>query len=194
MNYMPKFGLRLLAAAAFSLATSAVVFSAEGETSGQGILQGDFKWVHFVIVAALFIWVFGKLLPPWFKSNADVIAAAINKAKAARAEAEAKLQEATAKLARLEQEVAEFRASAERDAAAEVERLKAAMQTDAQKIAAAARAEIDAAERAARAELKALAAKLAVEGAEQRVSQRMTPAIQESMVSRFVHSLQERLN
>jgi F0F1-type ATP synthase membrane subunit b/b' len=194
MNYMPKFGLRLLAATVFSLATSALVFSAEGEPSSQGMLQGDFKWVHFVIVAALFIWVFGKLLPPWFKSNADVIAAAINKAKAAKAEAEAKLQEATAKLARLEQEVAQFRASAERDAAAEVERLKAAMQTDAQKIAAAARAEIDAAERAARAELKALAAKLAVEGAEQRVSQRMTPAIQESMVSRFVHSLQERLN
>jgi F-type H+-transporting ATPase subunit b len=194
MNSISKIILRLFVAAALSLAASALAFSAEGESSGQGMLQGDFKWVHFVIVAALFIWVFGKLLPPWFKSNADTIDAAINKAKTAKAEAEAKLKEAAAKLARLEQEVAEFRSSAERDAAAEVERLKAAMQTDAQKIASAARAEVDAAERAARAELKALAAKLAVEGAEQRVSQRMTPAIQESMVSRFVQSLQERPN
>jgi len=194
MNHSVKFGFRLLVAAAIVLPASALAFSAEGENSGQGMLQGDFKWVHFVIVAALFIWVFGKLLPPWFKSNADVIAAAINKAKAAKADAEAKLKEATAKLARLEQEVAEFRTSAERDAAAEVERLKAAMLSDAEKIATAARAEIDAAERAARSELKVLTAKLAIEGAEQRVSQRMTPAIQESMVGRFVQSLLGRSN
>src|SRR5271156_251673 len=153
MNHSVKFGFRLLVAAAIVLPASALAFSAEGENSGQGMLQGDFKWVYFVIVAAIFIWVFGKLLQPWFKSNADVIAVAINKAKAAKADAEAKLKEATAKLARLEQEVAEFRTSAERDAAAEVERLKAAMLSDAEKIATAARAEIDAAERAARSEL-----------------------------------------
>jgi F0F1-type ATP synthase membrane subunit b/b' len=194
MNRSVKFTFRLFLAAAISLATSALAFSAEGDSAGQGMLQGEFKWVHFVIVAALFIWVFGKLTPPWFKSNADTIAAAINKAKAAKAEAENKLKEAAAKLARLEQEIAEFRTGAERDAAAEVERLKTAMRNDAEKIAAAGRAEIEAAERAARSELKALAAKLAIDGAEQRVTQRMTPAIQESMVSRFVQSLQERPN
>jgi F0F1-type ATP synthase membrane subunit b/b' len=48
----------------------------------------------------------------------------------------------------------------------EAERIRALAKSDAEKIAVAAKAEIAAAERAARIELRALAAKLAVEGAE----------------------------
>ncbi len=69
-------------------------------------------------------------------------------------------------------------------------RIRIATRSDAQKIAAAAKAEIEAAERAARLELKALAAKLAVDGAESLLAKQLTPQAQESLISSFVKSLE----
>jgi F-type H+-transporting ATPase subunit b len=90
--------------------------------------------------------------------------------------------------------VAELRANAAKEAAAEVERLRAAAQSDTQKIASAAKAEIVAAERAARLELKALAANLAIDGAESLLTKQLTPQAQESLISNFVKSLEGRPN
>ena len=153
-----------------------------------------FKWINFAIVAGLLVWVFGKLLPPKFRSNADKISSAITKATAARSEADRQLHEAEAKLANLQKEVAELRAFAQREAAGEAERIRALTQSDAQKISLAAKAEIEAAERAARLELKAIAAKLAMDGAESLLAKQLTPQAQESLVSAFVKSLDGRPN
>ena len=153
-----------------------------------------FKWINFAIVAGLIVWIFGKLLPPVFRRHADTIGSAITKATAAKAAADAQLRDAETKLANLQKEVAELRAFAEREATAEVARIRAATQTDAQKIATATKAEIEAAERAARLELKALAAKLAVDGAESLLAKQLTPQAQESLVSSFVKSLEGRPN
>jgi len=153
-----------------------------------------FKWIHFAILAGVLYWLFRKVLPPVFRRNADNISAAITKATAAKAEAERQLKEAEAKFARLEQEVAEFRAQAQKDASAEVDRLRAMTKQEAEKIQDAAKAEIEAAERAARVELKALAAKLAVDRAESLLAKELTPAVQENMISHFVQSLQGRPN
>lgn len=153
-----------------------------------------FKWINFAIVAGLLIWVFGKLLPPIFRKKAETISSAITTATSAKAAADAQLRDAETRLANLQKEVAELRVNAEREGTAEVARLRAATQTDAQKIAAAAKAEIDAAERAARLELKALAANLAVDGAETLLVKQLTPQAQESLISNFVKSLEGRPN
>jgi F-type H+-transporting ATPase subunit b len=153
-----------------------------------------FKWINFAIVAGLVVWVFGKLLPPKFRKHAENIASAITKATAAKAAADAQLREAETKLANLQKEVAELRAFAERESAAEAQRLRALTQSDRQKIAAAAKAEIEAAERAARLELKAHAARLAVDGAESLLVKQLTPKAQESLISSFVQSLEGRPN
>ena len=153
-----------------------------------------FKWINFAIVAGLLVWVFGKKLPPIFRKNADKISSAITSATAAKAAADAQVREAEAKFARLQQEVADLRAIAEREAVGEAERIRALAQSDAQKISAASRAEIEAAERAARLELKAIAAKLAVDGAESLLTKQLTPQVQESLVSAFVKSLDGRPN
>jgi len=153
-----------------------------------------FKWINFAIVAGVIVWVFGKKLPPVFRKKAEAISSAIANAAKAKAAAEAQLREAETRLANLQKEVAELRALAEKEAAAEVERLRAATQSDAQKIAAAAKAEIEAAERAARLELKALAANLAVDGAEMILAKQLTPKAQESLISDFVKSLEGRPN
>jgi F0F1-type ATP synthase membrane subunit b/b' len=166
----------------------------EGGSPAEQPIGNVFKWIHFVILAIVAYWLFKKVLPPVFRHNADRISAAITKATAAKAEAEKQLNEAAVKLASLEQEVAHFRAQAQKEAAAEVERLRAITKIDIEKVSLAAKAEIEAAERAARVELKALAAKLAVDRAESLVSKQMTPAVQEAMLNHFVQSLQGRPN
>jgi F-type H+-transporting ATPase subunit b len=153
-----------------------------------------FKWINFAIVAGLILWLCLKKAPVFFSGRAFAISSAITIATAAKAAADAQLREAETRLANLQKEVAELRALAEKEAAAEVERLRAATRTDAQKIAAAAKAEIEAAERAARLELKALAANLAVDGAESLLVKQLTPQAQESLISNFVKSLEGRPN
>jgi len=191
LRYMYN-GLFVCALGLFSAA--AAIAAEEGGSSAEHSSEMIFKWIHFAILAGLLYWVFGKLLPPMFRRNADNISSAITKATAAKVEAERKLQEAATKMGNLEREIAEFRAQAQRDAAAEVERLRGATVLDVEKIRAAAKAEIEAAERAARVELKELAARLAVDGAESLVAKQMTPAVQEAMISSFVQSLQGRPN
>lgn len=183
-----------LVAAMLLCGAAAARAAEEAGSSSEQSAGTAFKWIHFVIVAGLLYWVFGKLLPPWFRRNADDISAAITKATAAKAVAERQLNEAAVKIASLEQEVTAFRAAAREEAEAEVERLRVATRNDAEKIRLAAQGEIEAAERAARVELKALAAKLAVDGAESLVGKEMTPAVQEALINSFVQSLQGRPN
>jgi F-type H+-transporting ATPase subunit b len=153
-----------------------------------------FKWINFAIVAGLVAWVFLKLTPPFFRKNAETISSAITKATAAKAEADRQLREAEEKLARLEQEVAQLRATAQREMAVETERLRASTQSDVQRVRLAAKAEIEAAERAARLELKVIAANLAVDGAESLLAKQLTQQAQESLVAAFVKNLEGRPN
>ena len=153
-----------------------------------------FKWINFAIVAGLVAWFFLKRTPPFFRKNAETISSAINKATAAKAEADRQLREAESKLARLQEEVAQLRATAQREGAAEAERLSAITKSDAEKVALAGKAEIEAAERAARLELKSIAANLAVDGAESLLAKQLTPQAQESLLAAFVKSLEGRPN
>ena len=145
--------------------------AAEAASAGSAEI---FKWINFAIVAGLIVWFFKSTAVPFFKRNAESIASGITKATAAKAEAERKLQDAEQRLANLQKEVRGFREEAEREAAAEAERIALA-KFDAEKIGVAAKAEIEAAERAARMELKALAASLAVDGAESLLAKQLTP-------------------
>lgn len=186
----------VLAASLFILFLVAVSAHAAEEGGGAATERATeiFKWINFAIVAFVLIWVFLKITPPFFRKNAEAISSSITKASAAKAEAERLLREAEAKLARLEQEVGKLRAEAEREASAEGERIRALARSDVEKIGAAAKAEIEAAERAARLELKAIAAKLAVDGAESLLAKQLTPQVQESLVAGFVKGLEGRPN
>ena len=187
--------VRLLAGTAITLLVFALTAQAAEEGNAATERASEiFKWINFAIVAGLAIWAFGKALPPKFRAKAEEIGSAIAKATGAKAAADAQLHEAEAKLANLQKEVAEFRALAEKEAMAEVERIQAATKADAQKIAAAARGEIEAAERAARLELKALAAKLAVDGAESLLAKQLTAQTQAALISNFVKSLAGKPN
>lgn len=162
----------------------------EGGAAGAETATEIFKWINFAIVAGALLWVCLKKAPGFFRGRAEAISSAITKAGSAKAAAEAQLREAETKLANLDKEVAELRASAEREATAEVERIRTATRSDFEKIAAAVKAEIEAAERAARLELKALAAKLAVDGAEALLVKQLNAQAQAGLISNFVKSLE----
>ncbi len=158
-------------------------------SSAEGGVNEAFKWINFAVLAGVIAYFVAKSSPSFFRKRADQIGSAIAQAGAARAEADRQLQEAESRLARLEEEVAELRAAARRDAAAEADRIRAAAKKEVEKIAIAAKAEIEAAERAARLELKALAAKLAVDGAESLLARQLTPQAQAALVRAFVQKL-----
>jgi F-type H+-transporting ATPase subunit b len=161
----------------------------EGGAAGAGTAEELFKWINFAIWAGALGWLCLKKAPQFFGQRGEAIGSAITKAAGAKAAAEAKLREAESKLGNLEKEVAELRAFAEREAAAEVERIRTATRSDMEKIALAAKAEIEAAERTARLELKAMAASLAVEGAESLLTKQLTAQTQAGLLSDFVNSL-----
>ena len=170
-------------------------FAAAARAADQGgasaaVFTERFKWINFAIVLAALIWLFGKVLPPKFRANAENISSTISKAQAAKAEADRKLRDAEQRLARLEEEVRGLREQAQKDAAAEAERIRALAKSDAEKVAISAKAEIEAAERAARIELKTIAAKLAVDGAESLLAKQLTPQTQDALIAGFVKSLQ----
>jgi F-type H+-transporting ATPase subunit b len=169
---------------------AAAARAADQGGAGAAVFTERFKWINFAIVLAALIWLFGKVLPPKFRANAENISSTITKAQAAKAEADRKLRDAEQRFARLEEEVRGLREQAQKDAAAEAERIRALAKSDAEKVAISAKAEIEAAERAARIALKTLAAKLAVDGAEALLAKQLTPQTQDALIAGFVKSLQ----
>ena len=172
-----------------SLFFAASAFAAEEAGAAAGPTE-IFKWINFAIVAGALIWLFAKILPPTFRANAENISSAITKATAAKAEADRQLKDAEQRLARLEDEIRALRVDAEKEGVAAAESIRAMAKSDVEKVGIAAKAEIEAAERAARIELKALAAKLAVDGAESLVAKQLTPQTQDALIAGFVISLQ----
>ena len=174
-----------------------LALSAQAEEAGSASQQSAenlFKWINFALVAGFIVWLCLKRGPGFFGRRADAISSEIQTSTEAKNQAEQLLRDAETKLENLEKEVADLRASARRESAAEAERIRNLTVTDEQKIAEAGKAEIDAAERAARLELKAFAANLAVNGAESLLQQQLTPAAQEQLINNFVKTLDGRPN
>jgi len=137
---------------------------------------------------ALFFWMLLKSrLPQMFRDRTASIQKALNEAKTASAEASRRLGDIEARLAKLDGAVSEIRAGAERDAAAEEERIRAAAEEDKRKMVDAAEAEIAAIARSARQELKGFAASLAVDIAAHRI--KVDDNADQALVRQFVGRL-----
>src|SRR5215813_11008200 len=111
------------------LCASVVSAAEEGGTANHATEL--FKWINFGIVAIVVVWVFSLKLPPKFRVNAEAISSAITRATAIKAEADKQLADAEARLARLEQEVVDLRAAAQKEAAADAERIREMAKSDA---------------------------------------------------------------
>jgi F-type H+-transporting ATPase subunit b len=182
------------------LAVSILLISAplcaaeEGVTPPENTQMGwIFRWIVFAIVAIALIKAFAGA-GPGLRSNSEQISQKIAEGTRAREAAEQQKREVQAKLAGIEAEVAKLRAEARQAMEGEAARLKALAKREAELIEQSAQAEIAAAQRAGGLALKALAAKLAVERAEQELARRITPEAQASLFRGFVAELERSPN
>ena len=148
-------------------------------------------WVSLVanfVFLALFFWMLLKSkLPKMFRDRTTSIQKALNEAKAASSEASRRLGDIEARLSKLDVEVSDIRTSAERDAAVEEERIRAAAEEDARKVVDSAEAEIAAIARSARHDLKSFAASLAVDIASHKI--KVDNDTDQALVRQFVSHL-----
>jgi F-type H+-transporting ATPase subunit b len=143
--------------------------------------------VNFVVIAGLIVWLARKNLPAVFRNRTASIQKAIEEARRASEDANRRLSDIETRLARLDTEISEMRASAEREAAAEDERIKAAAAEDARKIVQSAEQEIAAAAKIARRELTAYAADLAVSLASRQI--KVDPSTDQALIRTFAQEL-----
>jgi F-type H+-transporting ATPase subunit b len=149
-----------------------------------------YRWINFLIFVGVLVWFFAKKTPAYFRSRQEAIADAIAESARAREEAERQERAAEQKMASLDREVADLRARAKEESAAEAQRIRALAQEEAKRIDQAGQMEIRAAERAAQAELKTIAARLAIDRAEALLHDQVNSQAESNLFRGFVAALQ----
>lgn len=144
------------------------------------------RFANLVLVVAVLVGVARKPLASFFASRSKAIRDQLEEAQRARQEAEAKLAEINLRMSRLDDELKEIRAAAEREAQEEHRRLIAAAERDAERIVDGARREINAMTRAAQLELKAHVAELSVQLAKEKIRDEITDDDRNRLFARFV--------
>src|SRR6266851_4299663 len=143
--------------------------------------------LNFAVVAGVIVWFSKKNLPAMFRGRTATIQKSLEEARTASADANRRLAEIESRLKHLGEEIGQMQATAEANAAAEEQRIKAAAEEDARRIVESAQQDIAAAARAARRELTAHAADLAVTLASQQI--RVDASTDQALVRRFAKDL-----
>ncbi len=181
---------------AFGLAVfAAPVFAATNPQEEAGTTTGwVYRWINFLIFFGVLVWVFAKKTPTYFRSRQKAIADAIAESTRACEEAGRQERAAEQKMASLDGELADLRTRAKQESAVEAERIRTLAQEEVKRIEQAAQMEIRAAERAAQAELKAIAARLAIERAEELLRDQVNSQADANLFRGFVAALQGASN
>lgn len=124
-----------------------------------------FTVANFLVLAVLVGWFLLKTLPKTFRNRNTAIQKHLVDARTATEEANARLNSVEARLSKLDSQIAAMRAQAEKDSAADEQRIKAGVEEDKQKILAAAEQEITAATTLAQRQIQQYAAELAIDQA-----------------------------
>jgi F-type H+-transporting ATPase subunit b len=124
-----------------------------------------FEVFNFVVMALLLGWVIAKNLPKTFRNRSSAIQKDLVDARIATEEAGLRLSGVEARLAKLDDQIADLRAQAEKDSTLDEQRIKASVEEEKQKIIAAAEQEIASATTQARRDIQRYAAELAIEQA-----------------------------
>jgi len=156
-----------------------------------GLDQESAYWLcvvlNFAAVAGAIVWLSRKYLPQAFHNRTASIHRAMEEARKTSEEAKRRLGDIELRLSRLDAEIGEMRATAEREAAAEEQRIKVAALEDTRKIIASAEQEIAAAAKLARRELTAYAADLAVSLARKQIH--VDAATDQTLVRNFAQQI-----
>jgi F-type H+-transporting ATPase subunit b len=176
----------LLASAAFAQEEG----HAEKTVSGlEPTTQTILLWVNFAILFAGLAYLAKKYAGPFFAARAAGIQREMVEAAKARQDADARAADVDRRLANLDADLAALRAESRQELEALESRASSRAAAEIAKIQNNAEQEIAAAAKAARQELKGYAASLAVSLAAEKVRGRMTPNVQQALVSDFTRNI-----
>ena len=138
-----------------------------GSKLGLGTEQAAtvFQMANFAVLALLVGWFLIKTLPGVFRSRNTTIQKDLVDARTATEEASLRLSGVEERLSRLDGQIAAMRTQAEKDSAADEQRIKASVEEEKKKILASAEQEITAATTHAQRQIQQYAAELAIEQA-----------------------------
>lgn len=172
----------------------ALIAAAE-QAEATGLLKNMTLWRVINLLIFVFILVYilrSKMrIGQVFDNRAASIVKQLEQAKRDKQEAEEQLAKVEARLARLDQEVSEIRAEAERESAREAERIRQAATADAEKIRQSAQREIEGAMKSARSELQGFVAEQSVALAEGMIRREILPEDNSRMLNEFIDDLSE---
>jgi F-type H+-transporting ATPase subunit b len=157
----------------------------------QTLLQTVAKIANFAILAGVLVYYLRSPIRAYLVSRATAIRSDLVAASEMRAAAAAQLAEIERKLQSLPSELAALKEKGAEDVAAEQARLAKAAATERERLIQQTRREIDVRLQMARRELTEHAARLAVEVAEARIRQTITPDDQLRLVERYTAQLRE---
>ena len=156
--------------------------------------QGDsWRIVNLAIFLVFLVYILIKKvrIGNVFDQRAATILKELEQARRDKEEAQQRLAELQERFGRLDQEVEEIRAEAQRESARELERIRQTADADAGKIGVAARREIEGAVKAATTELRAFVAEQSVQMAEATIRREIRPEDDARMVRKYVDELGE---
>jgi F-type H+-transporting ATPase subunit b len=148
------------------------------------------KWLNFGILVLVLGYLIGKSAPAFFRSRSEEIQRDLAEASKLRQEAEARAARIEVRMASLDREIQHVRQDAQSEMSKERERIIKDADQQMARMRAQAEQDIEALSKHATQQLKAQAAELAVNLAEQRIRSRMTNQQESELVNRFTSQLQ----
>ncbi|MBL8113592.1 MAG: ATP synthase F0 subunit B [Acidobacteria bacterium] len=193
----------LLAGAVCAASLSSALLASGEEGSGHGAAaEGHEKantWLgvpmpfwqglNLVLFLGVLVYFLRKPLSNWLAERRDGVLTAQKKAESDRVKAEQLTREIQARLAKIENEIADIRLTAEKDAVHEEANLVTQAEADAKRLVARTEADIESRMRAARAELLEYAAGLSVKTAEEILRKSLTADDQRRLAQEGLASL-----
>jgi F-type H+-transporting ATPase subunit b len=168
-----------------------LLLSGEGDVAPWWNRPGLELWKFFnlfLFVGAL-VYILRRPVSDALRARREGIRRELMRAQEERDAANAKLEEVTARLSRLDEEVASVREQSRREAEEERERIRRATDEETEKLREQARREIESAGKAARHELRLFAAEQSVRLAEEMIRRDIRPEDDQRLVNRQVEEL-----
>lgn len=149
-------------------------------TETAALIFEDFNSAVLLIAIFGFLW---KAVPKMFRQRSERLSKQLAEAHAVTEQANRRLAEVEAKLAKLDSEIDAIRQQVEKEAQEDERRIRASLEAERERIIASAEQEIGAAQSAAQRELKKFAADLAIDQAVRRI--RLTAETDRALISEF---------
>jgi F-type H+-transporting ATPase subunit b len=172
------------------LVTAALCLAAEQGGAAEAEPEPVWVWANFLILAIGLGYLLAKHLPTFFQTRTESIRKDIVEAQQAKTDAERRAADMEARMNAIGAEIEKFRAEARAEMEQEGARIRRETADLIEKMERQAQLEIESAGTAARRQLRAYAAELAVDLAEQRIRERLDEPTEASLIEGFVRNLQ----